>query len=343
MDEELQPLVDWFDREQRDLPWRGSPSPYAVWISEIMLQQTQVATVLPYFQRWMERFPTVEALASASIDEVIKMWEGLGYYSRARNLRAAAQRIVEQHGGLLPESEGELLALPGIGPYTAAAIRAFAFHRRAAAVDGNVMRVMGRYWAIEEPLSNTPALRHRIEAALPKERPWVATEGLIELGATLCSPRVPQCDLCPLRPGCQARKIGRQSELPIKPTKVAVTRLVRQVALIESQGSLLVRRVPPGEVMADLYHFPYAEEPESLDHLFSRWGLRPELVAPLSRVNHGFTRYHATLIPSYYRLEAVVPVLGYSWVDREGLNEIPFCSGHREIYREWGKKEGAIH
>lgn len=338
MDEELKPLVDWFDREQRDLPWRGSPSPYAVWVSEIMLQQTQVATVLPYFNRWMERFPTVEALASASLDEVVKMWEGLGYYSRARNLRTAAQRVVEQHGGLLPESEEELLALPGIGPYTAAAIRAFAFHRRAAAVDGNVMRVMGRYWAIEEPLSNTPALRHRIEAALPKERPWVATEGLIELGATLCSPRAPQCDRCPLGSGCQARKIGRQSELPIKPAKVAVTRLVRHVALIESQDALLVRRAPKGEVMADLYHFPYAEEPEKLEELFARFELNPQLIAPLSRVNHGFTRYRASLIPFYYRLEVAVSVVGYDWMDREELAQIPFCSGHREIYGEWTRR-----
>lgn len=331
-------LINWFDSERRLLPWRRSPTPYSVWVSEIMLQQTRVAVVIPYFERWMRRFPSVEALSQAPLDEVIKMWEGLGYYSRARNLHAGAQQVVNQYGGNLPKDEAALLSIKGIGRYTAGAIRAFAFHEQAAAVDGNVVRVMGRYWAIEEPLNSDRALRllqRRIEEILPKERPWVASEALIELGATLCSAKSPRCGQCPLRKGCAAHALGRQGDFPLRAPRAKVTNLVRRVALIEYEGSLLVRCVPKGEVMHGLHHFPYAEEPTTLEDLFDILEVKPTEVKELTPVKHSFTRYRAHLFPLLFRLDRPVVVAGYFWAGSLMRDQLSFCSGHREILREF--------
>jgi len=323
-------LANWFEKNARSLPWRCERSPYRVWVSEIMLQQTRASVVVPYFERWMAHLPTVESLAAASVDEVVSLWEGLGYYSRARNLRIGASQVAEQFGGQLPSSEGELLQIRGIGPYTAGAIRSFAFQQRAAAVDGNVMRVLARYWLIEE-VPVAAKFKARLESALPLERPWVAMEALIELGALICTPKAPRCELCPLAGECKAKRSARQLELPLKKKRPKTTHLVRHVAVIECAGSLLVRRAPKGEVMADLHHFPYAEEPETLEALFARLGINPTRISSLSPVKHGFTRYSAHLIPSLFRLDAQEEVEGFFW----SSEPLSFCSGHREIRQEW--------
>ncbi|NNC00730.1 A/G-specific adenine glycosylase, partial [Corallococcus exiguus] len=206
-------LLAWYDRHRRELPWRAKPGvtadPYRVWLSEIMLQQTTVAAVKPYFLRFLERFPTVQALAQAQEEAVMHAWAGLGYYSRARNLHACAKVVVARYGGRFPETEAELLNLPGIGAYTAAAVAAIAFNENAAAVDGNVERVMTRVFMIEEPLPKAkPLIRELTEDLVPPQRPGDFAQALMDLGATICTPKRPACALCPWMTPCQAREHG---------------------------------------------------------------------------------------------------------------------------------------
>lgn len=222
-------LLDWFDLHQRDLPWRRTRDPYAIWLSEVMLQQTQVSTVIPYWERFLARFPTVSALAAAPLDEVLSLWSGLGYYSRARNLHRAANEVVARHGGALPASHSELLALPGFGRYTAGAVASIAFGLPEPIVDGNVARVLSRVRAIE----GAPGDRERDKALWAEAGRWVEgkrpgdlNQALMELGATVCRPEAPLCLLCPLRPGCRAHREDRIAELPpvrVRPPRKKLT------------------------------------------------------------------------------------------------------------------------
>ena len=217
-------MLAWYDRHRRTLPWRAPAGertdPYRVWLSEIMLQQTTVATVGDYFRRFVERWPTVEALAAAPLDDVLSAWAGLGYYARARNLHACAQAVAERHGGRFPEDEAGLLALPGIGPYTAAAIRAIAFDQPASAVDGNVERVIARLFAIETPLPDAkPEIHARAAELVPQQRAGDYAQAMMDLGATVCTPRNPRCVICPLMDGCRARQLGIAEELPRRAPK----------------------------------------------------------------------------------------------------------------------------
>jgi A/G-specific adenine glycosylase len=199
-------LNTWFEENRRAFPWREDPTPYSVWVSEVMLQQTRASVVVPYFERWMITFPSVAALAVAPIEQVIKMWEGLGYYSRARNLHRGAQQIVDDFGGVIPSTKEELLKIRGLGPYTVAAILSFGFKQRAAAVDGNVLRVITRYAWIDQDIQKVATKRvvaEFVESFLDEKQPWVTSEALIELGATICTP-APRCALCPIQSGCAA-------------------------------------------------------------------------------------------------------------------------------------------
>lgn len=322
-------LLAWFAEAKRDLPWREAPSAYAVWVSEVMLQQTQAAVVVGYFHRWMERFPTVEALARASLDEVIKAWEGLGYYSRARNLHAAAQIFVEQYEGELPRSYEELMRVKGLGRYTVGAILSFAFRQKRAAVDGNSLRVLTRYFGVREDVQKT-AVIERIwslaEGILPDERPWELVEGLIELGALVCK-KEPVCSQCPLKSTCSAFQQGVQRELPHKGKKVAITALHRHVFVVMHEGDLLVRKGKAGAVMADLYEFPFREsEAES-----PPFDLDLERVVSLNSQKHHFTRFKVTLYPTLFRAGQKKELKGYLWVPFEQLQRLPFSAGHRKI------------
>ncbi|HEX7970237.1 MAG TPA: A/G-specific adenine glycosylase, partial [Stellaceae bacterium] len=217
-------LLDWYDRHRRDLPWRAKPGerpdPYRVWLSEIMLQQTTVATVGAYFGRFMARWPDVSALAEASLDEVLHLWQGLGYYARARNLHACARAVVERCGGRFPETEAELRALPGIGDYTAAAVAAIAFGRAATPVDGNIERVMARLFAHAEPLPDAKSVLRRLAATLtPAERAGDYAQAVMDLGATVCTPKKPKCILCPWREACRGRMQGIAESLPARRAK----------------------------------------------------------------------------------------------------------------------------
>lgn len=333
-------LKSWFFSCRRLLPWRENPSPYAVWVSEVMLQQTQVSVVIPYFQRWMDRFPSISALAAAPLESVIKLWEGLGYYSRARHLHEGARYLTEHHGGKLPSDPAALKKVKGLGPYTVGAILSFAFKEKAAAVDGNVLRTLARYYAIEEEVDK-PFTRKLIEQKvlefLPDLEPWVAMEALIELGALVCQ-KTPKCEACPLAATCLAKQQNKEKELPRKGKKIPTTKLHRLVTIIESDGAVLVKKGEKGKVMADLWEFPYVEiskkeTEEKVLHALaeSLFNLPLNYHQPLPEVAHGFTRYRAFLYPHHWHSEEQFPVSSYGWVLRKELKNLPFSSGHRKI------------
>jgi A/G-specific adenine glycosylase len=329
-------LKGWFLAHQRNLPWRILPTPYRVWISEVMLQQTQVAVVIPYFEKWMEMFPSIEALSLAPFEQVIKCWEGLGYYSRARNLHLAAKKIVAEFGGEMPSSSQALAKIPGIGPYTQGALLSFAFHQKAAAVDGNVLRVLSRFLACLEPI-DVSAVKKRLqayaEAILPHKEPWLISEGLIELGALVCTKKA-KCGECPLRTTCRAYQHRLQDKIPCKKATVCTIELERQVAVIHHQGRFMIQKREKGEVMADLYEFPYIELPQSPSELLVKQfekicGMRLQYAQALPVQKHTFTRYRARLFP--HLLEAEDPTLLGLWKTLEEIKILPFSSGHKRI------------
>jgi A/G-specific adenine glycosylase len=236
-------LVAWFDRAARDLPWRRDRSPYSVWVSEIMLQQTRVDTVVPYYTRFLDRFANTSALANASLDDVLCVWSGLGYYRRARELHATAREVVERYGGVLPTEVSELRKLPGIGRYTAGAIASIAYGKREPLVDGNVARVLARLEGIAGPINSAPVVRQLWATAtklLPAQRAGKVNEALMELGALVCTPREPRCDVCPLATLCAARSTGRERELPVKAPKRDVPEvLLVSLVVRDAEGRIL--------------------------------------------------------------------------------------------------------
>jgi len=258
-----QALAAWFERSARDLPWRRARAPYAVLVSEIMLQQTRVDTVVPYFQRFLERFPDVCALAEAEIDDVLHLWSGLGYYRRARQLHATAKEVAARHGGVLPAEAEALRALPGIGAYTAGAISSIAYGRREPLVDGNVARVLARLENMDEPVRSPSAVRRLWAIAarlLPDEQPGRFNEALMELGATVCTPRDPRCDVCPVARFCVARAQGREQDLPVVEQKRAVP-VVEAVAAVlrDGEGRILLARRKEGGLFGGLWEPPMVE------------------------------------------------------------------------------------
>lgn len=337
---EVNKLKEWFLSQRRDLPWRENPSPYAVWVSEVMLQQTQVAVVIPYFQRWMERFPTIESLAQASVEEVVKEWEGLGYYSRARNLHEGAQYVVKHYSGVLPAVESQLKEIKGLGTYTVGAILSFAFHQKAAAVDGNVIRVLARYYCLNEDVCKAKTQKKIQEWAhdlLPNNEPWIISEALIELGATVCI-KNPKCTTCPLSANCKAFLQGKAQELPLKSLKQPTVALFRGVTVIISDGYVLLRCGGKGKIMADLFEFPYFEM-DSLQvdmELHKKW-MKEELKLSakwqqaLPQVKHSFTRYRAVLVPHLFESASRKDVPGFTWHSFDSVKKLPFSSGHRRI------------
>lgn len=255
-------LAAWFERARRDLPWRRERSPYAVWLSEVMLQQTRVATVVPYFERFVARWPTLEALAAAPLDDVLAEWSGLGYYRRARALHAGVREVVARFGGRLPETPAELGEVPGIGPYTAGAIASLAFGRRAALVDGNVARVLARVFALDLDVGSSKGRKRVWELAerlVPERGAGAHNEALMELGATVCVPREPACGACPLATLCEARRAGRERELPVVAKKRAPPRVVAAAFVVERGERLLVGRRAATGLYAGLWEPPMLE------------------------------------------------------------------------------------
>jgi A/G-specific adenine glycosylase len=323
-------VVDHYRSVRRDLPWRATRDPYAIWVSEIMLQQTRVATVIPYWERWMARFPTVRALADAPLDDVLAAWAGLGYYSRARNLHAGARAVAERHAGALPARAAELREVPGIGPYTAGAIASIAHGERAPLVDGNVARVLARVHAIELDIKSTAggkalwAAAGALMAALPAELPpGELNQGLMELGATICAPSQPRCLACPIARHCAAARSGRQDELPIVAARKKAAELpvlARTAVWMFDRGELVVARRRPDGLFGGLWELPPLEIAEALgvaidrapvafhDQTLTHRRLRLQIVRaamPGSLVGHPIPGYDAIVREPLARVRAL--------------------------------------
>ncbi len=331
-------LVAWYRRRHRRLPWRDTTDPYAIWVSEVMLQQTRVETVEPYWGRFLERFPTVRDLAEATEDEVLALWSGLGYYRRARSLRQAARAVVERHDGELPRTRAEMLALPGVGPSTAGAVLSIALDLPEPLVDGNVGRVFARLYALEEPVGSAGLRRELWDLAAR----LVPTDGgagdwnqaLMELGATICSPRKPKCPLCPLTDECRAREQGRTLELPApKPAHPQVD--VELETLVVRKGSAwLLEQRPEGGRMARMWQFPTAERPgpgggSGLFPVEFPAGLRFVPGHELGGFRHGITRHRIRVIVRSARVSGRVrrPL---AWIPRDELSERPLTGMARK-------------
>ncbi|WP_246027867.1 A/G-specific adenine glycosylase [Paenibacillus xylaniclasticus] len=278
-------LLRWYDAVKRKLPWRMNRDPYRVWVSEIMLQQTRVDTVIPFYERFMLRFPTVQALAEAPEEDVLKHWEGLGYYSRARNLQAGAKEVVERFGGIVPDDAASVASLKGVGPYTAGAIMSIAFNRPEPAVDGNVMRVLSRFWLLEDDIAK-PSTRVKIEklarAIIPEGRAGEFNQALMELGALVCTPKSPGCLTCPVMEHCEGRLAGKEKELPIK-SKAKPPRPEWRLGVIvagtgERAGQVLVRQRPETGLLARMWELPHVLVPQEAEKALG--GARPTAGRP---------------------------------------------------------------
>ncbi|MEA4812420.1 MAG: A/G-specific adenine glycosylase [Anaerolineaceae bacterium] len=337
------PLLAWYDRNARELPWRSHPSPYRTWVSEIMLQQTQVETVLPYFERFMARFPTIESLSNAQQSEVLSLWEGLGYYSRARNLHKVAQKVCAELNGVLPDSVNILLTLPGIGRYTAGAIASIAYGRKEAALDANIRRVYSRLLNCKEPLgSSDKYLWQFAETVLPEERAGDFNQALMDLGQAICRPTQPLCLLCPISQACLAYGNGTQNEIPLARLQKEVPHYIVAAAVIQQKGTFLIQRRPQKGLLAGLWEFPGGKleaKDASLQDCAKR-EVREELnaeiqvEAPFGIYKHAYTHFSMTLHAFLCQLvqgEAIPESEAVRWVLPANLKDYPMGKVDRLI------------
>ena len=316
------PMLRWYEENARVLPWRSEPTPYRVWVSEIMLQQTRVAAVLDYFRRFMEELPTVEALANCEEERLMKLWQGLGYYSRARNLQKAARMIMTEYGGEFPNTYADIRSLPGVGDYTAGAVSSIAFGLREPAVDGNVLRVITRILADESDITK-PDTKKRIRALLaevmPLDAPGEFNQALMEVGALVCVPNgKPLCGQCPAAEHCLARERDLTGSIPVKPAKKARKIEKRTVFLIENDHRIALRRRPEKGLLAGLWEFP--NEPEGPLPLDS-WGIEPRFLEEAGRGKHIFTHIEWHMTGLRVRTETEELPQGWVWASQAELRE----------------------
>jgi len=337
-------LLAWYGREGRDLPWRRTRDPYRIWLSEVMLQQTGVETVIPYYERFLRAFPDVAALAATPVEKVIELWAGLGYYSRARNLHAAAARVVDEHGGSIPDTLEGLMTLPGVGRSTAGAILSIAFDRRGVILDGNVRRVLCRLFALQEQPRSTPAekkLWRWAEILTPEERPHDYAQGIMDLGATVCAPRRPDCLRCPVAELCRARALGLEQELPMRRVRREVPVRTHFALLLERDGRYLVRRRPLSGMLAGLWEFPGAPAPEGLDperaaaDLLQKMGMHgtPRLAG---EVDHAYSHFRLELYLYYVNAPQALCVAEAAesrWLTGAELAECPLHGAHKKALK----------
>jgi A/G-specific adenine glycosylase len=349
-------LLGWFRQFQRDLPWRRTSEPYRIWLSEIMLQQTRVAAAIPYYQRFLQRFPDVRALASAPQEEVLRFWSGLGYYSRARNLQKAAQQIVAKHGGEFPTQFEDALALPGIGNYTAAAILSIAFSEKHAVLDGNVARVLARLGAVRGDLHESQRwqkLQKTADDLLDQKSPGDWNQAMMELGATLCTPRSPQCLLCPVAQFCEGRKLGIAESLPEKRKKRATVEVTLAAAVFVAGKRQTLLLPPPknnaGKVSADhvpalvskMWHFPtlsVAGDPSGNLIAFLRKQIpgvqiRKSQFISAGKVRHAVTYRAITVLPFLIEIESLPRVSGARRVPLTDISRLPVSNLTRKVAR----------
>ncbi|MFZ5915298.1 MAG: A/G-specific adenine glycosylase [Chloroflexota bacterium] len=339
-------LLAWYAGQRRDLPWRRTHDPYGIWVAEVMLQQTQVVTVIPYYERFLARFPTVAALAAAPLEDVLKLWEGLGYYARARHLHAAAQKIVADFGGQVPDTLAGLMSLPGVGRYTAAAILSIAYGQDVPALDGNVRRVLGRVYAIEEDVTRGAGLR-RLEALaqewLPAGRAGDFNQALMDLGATVCTPRSPLCHICPLAQGCGAHQLGREEQFPLRRVRRTVPHYQVTAGVVwGDDGRFLVTQRPLEGMLGGLWEFPGGKQKpgETLADCLRReleeeLGIRVAVGELLMVVRHAYSHFRITLHAFHCRIEAGEPraleCAGWRWIHLDEARRFAFSAADHHI------------
>lgn len=348
-------LISWFEREQRDLPWRKNKDPYRVWVSEIMLQQTRVDTVIPFYNRFMEWFPTLEEFADAEEERILKAWEGLGYYSRVRNLQTAAREVRAAYNGEVPDTPEEIAKLKGVGPYTAGAILSIAYGKPEPAVDGNVMRVLSRILLIKEDIAK-PKTRKVFEAAVRElidhGNPSFFNQALMELGALICKPSNPACLLCPVQQHCQAFAEGVQTELPIK-IKVKKSRTIPLVSAIitNEKGEYLIHKRPSEGLLANLWEFPNFEIHTSLlpkreffqAEFKALLGVNPVIQQHITKIDHVFSHLvwnvdtFAGVIDAEMD-ESKLVENHYKWVSTVELEELAFPVSHQKMLKAYLEK-----
>ncbi len=338
-------LLGWFDRDQRAMPWRDTRDPYLILVSEMMLQQTQVKTVIPYFERWTAAFPTVHKLAAARESRVLKLWEGLGYYSRARNLHRAAKTIVNEHDGRVPGTLDEILTLPGVGRYTAGAVLSIAFDKPVPVLDGNVKRVLSRLFCLDENGRNK-ASENRLwlaaESLVPASRPGDFNQAVMELGATLCLPQNPLCLLCPIGASCEAKREGVQDRFPPAKERAPAKKISVSAAVIRRNGKVYIQKRPFKGLMGGLWEFPGGklEKNESPEDGLQReireeLGVEVRLKEKLMVVKHSYTQFRVTLHVFLCDLEKgrlrPTSCEAWKWVPLDQMDRYPFPAANAKI------------
>jgi A/G-specific adenine glycosylase len=339
-------LLNWFSRHKRDLPWRHTRNIYRIWVSEVMLQQTQIATVIPYYARFLKRFPTLNSLARAGEQDVLKMWEGLGYYGRARQLWRAARIVVRTHRGRIPHTPERFATLPGVGPYINAAVMSIACGHPLPAVDGNVLRVVARYAGIFSDL-RSPALRSKTHAfvrrMIPADRPGEFNEAMMELGAVVCTPRAPRCGRCPLRPGCVARRAGRTADLPRRSRKPPIPLWRVSAAVILRSGRIFIQQRPSHGLLGGLWEFPggKARRGETAEQALRRecreeLGAKLIIIGRLRPVRHSYSHFRIVMTVFLCRLKPgrLRTPLPFRWITLHELDDYPFPAADRKFFPE---------
>lgn len=349
-------LIDWYESVKRTMPWRDTDDPYQIWVAEVMLQQTRVDQARPYFERFVEAFPTVEALAEADRDEVLRLWEGLGYYSRARYLHEAAQRVVEDFDGQVPDTYDAIRELQGVGPYTAAAVLSIAYGKPHAVLDGNVIRVLTRVFAVDENAKSSRT-RRRLQAAadalIDPERPGTFNQALMELGALICTPRSPGCGDCPVHAACQAAADGNPTDYPVTPESKPVPHHDIAVGLVfDEAGRLLIQQRPDDGLLGGLWEFPGGKQEDGEDlrttcrrELREELGIEVDVEGHFYTLSHAYSHFKITLHAFRCRIASGTPssALGQPlrWVSIDELGDYAFPRANRRLIEELERRQQA--
>ncbi|NGP88287.1 A/G-specific adenine glycosylase [Aliifodinibius halophilus] len=342
-------MLAWYDNNKREMPWRDCGDPYKIWISEIMLQQTRVDQATPYFHRFMERFPTVESLAKADQQEVLKVWEGLGYYSRARHLHDASKLVAEEFDGTVPDNWDDITELKGVGPYTASAILSIAYQKQHAVVDGNVIRVLSRYLGIENDVRKTAtknAIQEAADERIPEERPGDFNQAVMELGATICTPSNPDCEGCPLQAGCVAYKKVKTEEIPYKsPAKKRPHHQIGVGIIMNEDEEVLIALRPEDAMLGGMWEFPGGkqEEDEDMEETVARelneeLGVEVAITKPFMKLDHAYSHFKITMHAYLCELENGTPSPNTSqevrWISIDELEDYPFPKANRKLTKK---------